>query len=74
MLSQRSALATLASSVPGLEKSLAQVRHQLAALVGQTPAQATLPTFDLDTLQLPRELPVSLGSELVRQRPDIRRS
>ena len=74
VLSQRSALATLASSVPGLEKSLAQVRHQLATLVGQTPAQATLPTFDLDTLQLPRELPVSLGSELVRQRPDIRAS
>ena len=74
VLSQRSALATLAASVPGLEKSLALTRHQLAALVGQTPGQAALPQFDLDALQLPQELPVSLGSELVRQRPDIRAS
>jgi len=74
VLSQRSALASLAATVPGLEKLLALTRHQLAALVGQTPGQATLAQFDLDALHLPQELPLSLGSELVRQRPDIRAS
>jgi NodT family efflux transporter outer membrane factor (OMF) lipoprotein len=35
------------------------------------PSEATLPEFDLDSLQLPQDLPVSLPSSLVRQRPDI---
>lgn len=74
VLAQRSALANLHASIPALEKSLALTRHQLAALVGQAPGQSALPAFDLDSLTLPQNLPVSLGSELVRQRPDIRAS
>jgi NodT family efflux transporter outer membrane factor (OMF) lipoprotein len=55
-----------------MEKQLAQTRHQLAVLVGRLPSEADLPEFDLDDFQLPEELPVSLPSLLVRQRPDIR--
>ena len=62
---------TLASP---LEKYLAQTRHQLAVFVGKLPSESGLPEFQLDGLQLPPELPVSLPSSLVRQRPDIRAS
>ena len=71
VLAQRSAVAATRAGVPGIEKSLAQTRHQLAVLAGRMPGEHGLPQFDLDSLQLPQDLPVSLGSELVRQRPDI---
>jgi NodT family efflux transporter outer membrane factor (OMF) lipoprotein len=60
--------------LPALEKALAQTRHQLAVYAGWLPSQVKLPEFDLESLQLPVVLPVSLPSELVRQRPDIRAS
>ena len=72
MLAQANAVAQTRAGIPGLEKALAQTRHLLAVLVGQLPSQAGLPEVQLDTLQLPTDLPVSLPSELVRQRPDIR--
>jgi NodT family efflux transporter outer membrane factor (OMF) lipoprotein len=74
VLAQRSALANFRAGIPALEKSLALTRHQLAVLAGQAPGHSELAQFDLDSLTLPRDLPVSLGSELVRQRPDIRAS
>jgi len=55
-----------------MEKELGQTRHQLAVLSGRFPSDADLPAFDLEKLRLPQELPVSLPSSLVRQRPDIR--
>jgi NodT family efflux transporter outer membrane factor (OMF) lipoprotein len=43
--------------------------------VGRVPGAAgTLPTFNLDEISLPTDLPVSLPSALVRQRPDIKSS
>jgi NodT family efflux transporter outer membrane factor (OMF) lipoprotein len=57
--------------VPPLRTQLDQARHALAVLVGRAPADWTPPDFDLDTLVLPHELPVSLPSDLVRQRPDL---
>jgi NodT family efflux transporter outer membrane factor (OMF) lipoprotein len=43
--------------------------------VGQLPGSAAdLPEFDIQTIALPEDLPVSLPSTLVRQRPDIRAS
>jgi NodT family efflux transporter outer membrane factor (OMF) lipoprotein len=48
------------------------VRHRLAVYIGQPPGAAKLPEFKLTDLQLPPELPLSLPSELARQRPDIR--
>ncbi len=72
VLAQRAQLVQTRSTQPPLEKELALARHQLAVLVGQLPSQADLPEFTLDGLELPVHLPVSLPSELVRQRPDIR--
>ena len=57
--------------LPPLEQQLATARHALALLVGQAPADYTPPDFDLAALPLPADIPVSLPSELVRQRPDI---
>lgn len=75
VLAQRTQLAQTKATVPPLEKELEQTRHQLAVLAGKLPSEAAaLPEFELDGLQLPQELPVSLPSALVRQRPDIRAS
>ncbi|WP_374359597.1 efflux transporter outer membrane subunit [Pseudoduganella danionis] len=74
LLSQRNQLAQVRASVPPLEKALAQSRHQLSVLAGRLPGEGGLPEFTLESLTLPQQLPVSLPSALVRQRPDIRAS
>jgi len=71
---QRSFVAQTRATLPPLEKALQQTRHQLAVYAGRFPSESNLPVFDLDSLHLPEELPVSIPSELVRQRPDIRAS
>ena len=73
-LQQQTLIAQQQAQIPPLEKALAQTRHQLAVLAGRLPGDDGLPTFDIDSLTLPRELPVSVPSALVRQRPDIRAS
>ncbi len=70
-LSQRTALAQTRANLPPLQRQLSQLRHQLALYAGKTPESAGLPSFELDGLELPLQLPVSLPSDLVRQRPDI---
>jgi NodT family efflux transporter outer membrane factor (OMF) lipoprotein len=73
VLSQKTQLARTQATLPPLEKALAQTRHQLAVLVGRLPGTAgELPTFDIHEIKLPTNLPVSLPSALVRQRPDIK--
>ena len=72
LLLQKSQLAETMASLPPLEKSLAQIRHQLAVYVGRTPQDANLPEIRLNELTLPENLPVSLPSKLAEQRPDIR--
>ena len=73
VLAQQAQLAQTRATLPGLEKQLAQARHRLAVLAGRFPGEAgAIPEFELDGLELPRELPVSLPSALARQRPDIR--
>jgi len=59
------------AGLPPLRQRLQQNRHLLATLAGQPPGTATLPQFVLGDFTLPGELPVSLPSELTRQRPDI---
>jgi len=71
-LQQQTLVAQSQAQLPALEKALAQTRHQLAVLAGRLPGDAGLPSFDIDTLVLPRELPLSVPSALVRQRPDVR--
>jgi NodT family efflux transporter outer membrane factor (OMF) lipoprotein len=64
-------LAQFAATLPPLLKQEAQLRDQLAVLSGRFPSQAPVVNFDLSTLQLPQDLPVSLPSTLVAQRPDV---
>jgi NodT family efflux transporter outer membrane factor (OMF) lipoprotein len=59
------------TELPTLHQSLAAARHALSILSGKMPAEWTPPDFAIADLELPRELPVSLPSVLVRQRPDI---
>jgi NodT family efflux transporter outer membrane factor (OMF) lipoprotein len=55
-----------------LQKQLALQRDLLTALIGRFPSQQPAEKFDLASLQLPLDLPVSLPSKLVEQRPDVR--
>jgi NodT family efflux transporter outer membrane factor (OMF) lipoprotein len=50
---------------------LAQQRDLLTALAGRYPSEEVAEKFTLESVQLPRELPVSLPSKLVEQRPDV---
>jgi len=69
---QQAALAQAQANLPALKKQLAQQRDLLTALVGRFPSDEIDQKFDLDSLQLPQDLPVSLPSKLVEQRPDVR--
>ncbi|MGB8769838.1 MAG: efflux transporter outer membrane subunit [Candidatus Korobacteraceae bacterium] len=71
---QESQLAQVAATLPPLLKQLAQQRDLLAALSGGFPNQDLPEKFELSTLQLPQELPLSLPSQLVEQRPDVRQA
>ncbi len=68
---QESQLAQIAATLPPLVKQLAQLQDQMAALTGRFPSQAPAEKFELSSLQLPQDLPVSLPSALVSQRPDV---
>jgi NodT family efflux transporter outer membrane factor (OMF) lipoprotein len=71
---QESQLAQVAATLPPLMKQLAQQRDLLARLSGGFPSQDLPEKFELSSLQLPQELPVSLPSQLVEQRPDVRQA
>ena len=69
---QEAALAQVELTLPPLQKALAQQRDLLAALAGGFPSDALVEKFAFAALRLPRDLPVSLPSRLVEQRPDIK--
>jgi NodT family efflux transporter outer membrane factor (OMF) lipoprotein len=71
---QESQLAQSEAALPPLLNQLAQNRDLLAALAGGFPGDDLPEKFDLTSLQLPRDLPVSLPSQLVEQRPDVRQA
>ncbi len=72
VLQQRSNLASVRATLPPLQQQLAVAEHLLATLTGHFPHQAAPVIFELSALKLPDEVPVSLPSALVAQRPDIR--
>jgi len=72
VLAQAATLAQTRATLPPLEKQLALERNLLADLTGRFPNQDLGATFDLAALHLPPDLPVSLPSKLVEQRPDLR--
>jgi NodT family efflux transporter outer membrane factor (OMF) lipoprotein len=71
---QESQLAQVEATLPPLLKQLAQQRDLLAAFSGGYPSQELPEKFELASLQLPEELPLSLPSQLVAQRPDVRQA
>ncbi|MBV8799732.1 MAG: efflux transporter outer membrane subunit [Alphaproteobacteria bacterium] len=69
---QEAALAQARATLPPLRKALAQQRDLIAALAGGYPSDGPRETFILANLHLPVDLPVSVPSRLIEQRPDIR--
>ncbi|MDE3011668.1 MAG: efflux transporter outer membrane subunit [Pseudomonadota bacterium] len=69
-------LGSAAAALPALDKALAQTRDQLARYVGRPSGDGDgdgeLPVFALADFELPVSLPLSVPSELARQRPDLR--
>jgi len=71
VLTAESQLATDEALLPPLRQQLAVARHALAVLTAHAPGEWTPPDFSLGALTLPKQLPVSLPSELAHRRPDI---
>ena len=74
LAAQESQLAQVKAALPPLLKQLDQQHDLIAVLGGRFPAEAPAGKFDLATLQLPVDLPLSLPSTLVEQRPDVRQA
>lgn len=70
--SQRTLVAQTEAAIPPLELQADILNDQLAVLMGLSPAEAHVERISLDALHLPEELPLTVPSELVQQRPDIR--
>lgn len=70
VLTQQTLLEQTKATLPSLEKNLSMQKHAMSVLVGTFPDRP-LPEIHLDKLRLPAELPLTLPSNLVRQRPDI---
>ena len=72
VLAQEAVLAQAQQALIPLQSQLAQQRHLVTALAGGFPNDPVADDFDLASLHLPQDLPVSVSSTLVEQRPDIR--
>ncbi len=71
VLSAETQLANDHTALPPLRQQLSSARHALSILTGRSPAEWSPPEFALADFTLPRDLPLTLPSALVRQRPDI---
>jgi NodT family efflux transporter outer membrane factor (OMF) lipoprotein len=69
---QEAALAQAEQTLPPLLKQLAVQRDLLTALSGHLAGEGLPERFDFAMMHLPNDLPVSLPSQIVEQRPDIR--
>ena len=74
VLAQQSLEAQTAQTLPPLQKQLGQTRGALTALLGRLPSDEPQEIFQLDDMTLPTDLPVSLPSKIVEQRPDVRQA
>ena len=68
---QEAALAEARTTLPPLQKQFEQTRDLMRALTGTLPNDEDQ-TFELDSLQLPPDMPVSLPAKIIEQRPDVR--
>lgn len=70
LLSARASAQSLRASLPGLKAQWQGARHALAVLMGRTP-DAAPSDLEMASLKLPQQVPITVPSELLRQRPDI---
>ena len=71
VLVQQTLLAQIKAQLPPLEKALSQTEHVMAVFIGKPTSESGPFRVNLDSVHLPTQLPVSLPSVLVQQRPDI---
>jgi NodT family efflux transporter outer membrane factor (OMF) lipoprotein len=71
LLTLLSARASNFALLASLQLKRDQADHLLHTLLGETPGEGAMPELRFAELRLPAVLPISLPSELVRQRPDI---
>jgi NodT family efflux transporter outer membrane factor (OMF) lipoprotein len=69
---QELALAQAQALLPPLTRQLEQTRDLIRVLAGNAPDHDVPETFTLAALHLPEQLPLSLPSQLIEQRPDVR--
>lgn len=72
VLAQQAQLAASAAQLPPLQQQLSAYRHLLAVLLGDSPSELRAPRLALAEFTLPKDLPVTVPSTLLRNRPDIR--
>jgi len=72
ILGLQSTLEQTRTTLPPLQQQLAETRHRLTVLAGELPSTELAAQFKLSDLHLPEDLPLSLPSKLVQQRPDVR--
>lgn len=71
VLTAESQLAADEALLPPLRQRLGVARHALAVLSGHAPGEWKSPDFAFGELKMPRQLPLSLPSELAHRRPDV---
>jgi NodT family efflux transporter outer membrane factor (OMF) lipoprotein len=71
---QEAQVAQASATLPPLLKQLAQERDLLATLSGALASKGLPGQFELSQLKLPQELPLSVPSRLIEQRPDVRQA
>jgi NodT family efflux transporter outer membrane factor (OMF) lipoprotein len=73
LMNAKTQLSLIKAVLPTLERSRKQAMHQLAVLVGQAPANLIgRLSGEGPGLTIPKQIPINLPSDLLRQRPDIR--
>jgi NodT family efflux transporter outer membrane factor (OMF) lipoprotein len=69
---QEAALGQAQQLLPPLAKQLEQTRDLIRVLLGKLPNEEVTETFELTALKLPGEVPLTLPSKVIEQRPDVR--
>ena len=70
VLAMQQQAASIDTSIPPLRSQALRARHALAVLMGRTPDQAPS-NLTLAQLHLPVDVPISVPSDLLQQRPDV---
>jgi NodT family efflux transporter outer membrane factor (OMF) lipoprotein len=71
VVSAESQIASDSALLPPLRQDLAKAHHALSLVLGRLPEGELPLDLDFEQIPLPREVPVSLPSELAHRRPDI---